>query len=227
EGFLAIEVEMLAALPLEASALNHVPEMRDHARLDETLAVFIEVNAPRIARAFCKHFENMLGGMIPPHAGVHALAFFLRRAGFADERRAKHAVATVEPAIGSPGEGVQRFVRVGVVIPAVEENLRIAGGFRRVAVLNRHEHQIWRGADPHAAEAEFQSADEIQVLEKHRAPIEFAVAVGVLEHQNAVVAAENVLELFGGGLGAVGIAAPKREWLSTRTMSICGALRKV
>src|SRR2546430_17735340 len=104
QRFLAMDIEMLAALAFEASGLNHVPQMRNHARLDETLAVFIEVNAPRIARTFCKHFENMLGGMIPPHAGVHALAFFLRRAGFADERRAKHAVTTIEPAIGSPGE---------------------------------------------------------------------------------------------------------------------------
>src|SRR5439155_7098569 len=46
ERFLAIDVEMLAALPLEASALNHVPQMRNHAGLDEALAVFVEVNAP-------------------------------------------------------------------------------------------------------------------------------------------------------------------------------------
>src|SRR5256885_235623 len=67
ERFLAIDVEMLAALPLETPALNHVPEVRNHAGLDETLAVFVEVNAPRIARAFCKHFEDVFGGMIPPH----------------------------------------------------------------------------------------------------------------------------------------------------------------
>src|SRR5437879_6003034 len=41
------------------------------------------------------------------------------------------------------------------------------------------------------------------MLEEHRAPIELAVTVRVLENQDAVVAAENVLELFGCGLGTV------------------------
>src|SRR5207302_6349640 len=108
-----------------------------------------------------------------------------------------------------------------------EENLRITSGFRRVAVLNRHEHQVRRSADPHAAKAEFQSADEIQVLEEHRAPIELAVTVGVFEDQDAVVAAENVLELFGCRFGTVCVAVPGRGWPFTRPMSICGALRRV
>src|SRR5207247_9568773 len=98
ERFLAIDVEMLAALALEPSALNHLPQMRDHAGLDEALAVFIEVNAPRIARAFRKHFKGAFGGMIPPHAGVHALPLFLGCAGFAHKRWTENTVTTVEPA---------------------------------------------------------------------------------------------------------------------------------
>ena len=144
-----------------------------------------------------EHLEDMFGGMITPYPGVHALALFLGCAWFADERRTENTVTAVEPAVRTPGEGVQCLVRVSVVIPAVEENLRIARGFRRVAVLDWNEHEVGRGAYPYAAEAELQSADQIQVIEEHRAPIEFAVAVGVFEDQDAVVAAENVLELFG------------------------------
>ena len=225
--FLAIDVEMLAALPLEPSALNHVPEMRNHAGLNETLAVFVEVDAPRIARAFGEHLEDMFGGMITPHTGVHALSLFLWCAGFANKRRTENTVTTIKPAVRAPGEGVQCLVRVGVVIPAVEENLRITRGFRRVAVLDWNEHEVGRGAYPYAAEAELQSADQIQVIEEHRAPIEFAVAVGVFEDQDAVVAAENVLELFGCRFGTVCVAVPGRGWPFTRPMSICGALRRV
>ena len=45
------------------------------------------------------------------------------------------AVAAVEPAVGAPDEGVERFVRV-LVAPAVEQDLRRAVGLV-VAVLDR------------------------------------------------------------------------------------------
>src|SRR5207244_427526 len=47
DGFDVVEnvgVEMLSALPLVARALNHVPEMRNDAGLDETLAVLVEID---------------------------------------------------------------------------------------------------------------------------------------------------------------------------------------
>ena len=54
--------------------------------------------------------------------------------------------------------------------------------------LDRDEQQVRRRADPDAAEADFDAADEIQVLDEDRAPVERAVAVGVLEDQDAIAA---------------------------------------
>src|SRR2546429_3711021 len=41
------------------------------------------------------------------------------------------------------------------------------------------------------------------MFEEHRAPIELAVTVRVFENQDAIITAENILELFGCGLGTV------------------------
>src|SRR6185295_4167121 len=98
-----IGIVVLATLALVARALNHVPEMRDHAGLDDALAIFIKVDPPRIARALGEHFEELLRRMITPHRGVDALALLNRGAGLANERRTENPVATVEPAVRSPG----------------------------------------------------------------------------------------------------------------------------
>ena len=45
-----------------------------------------------------------------------------------------------------------------------------------------------RRADPHAAEADFEAADQVQLSMKHFALVELAVAVGVFENQNPVLA---------------------------------------
>ena len=74
-----------------------------------------------------------------------------------------------------------------MIAPAVEQDLRRAVGLV-VAVAIGHEQQIRRGADPHAAEAEFDSAHEVQPLQKHLGLFEPAVAVGILENQDAVFA---------------------------------------
>ena len=52
------------------------------------------------------------------------------RAGLADERRVEHALVAVEPAIRSPGEAVERLVRV-LIAPAIEQHLRRARACRR------------------------------------------------------------------------------------------------
>src|SRR5207244_12619578 len=66
-----------------------------------------------------------------------------------------------------------------------------------------------------AAETELQSADEIEMVEEHGAPVELAVAVGVFEDQDAVVTGKNVFELFGRGFGTVR-ASPHSVPLSLR-----------
>src|SRR6185369_12559383 len=65
--------EMFAALPFKARPLDHVPEMRDHAHFREKLAVFIEIDPPRIAAPFGEHFKNAARGMITPDTRIHPL----------------------------------------------------------------------------------------------------------------------------------------------------------
>ena len=96
------------------------------------------------------------------------------------------AVAAVEPAVGAPDEAVERFVRV-FVAPAVEQLLRLAVGLV-VAVFVGNEEQVRGGADPDAAEADFQAADEVQAFVEDGPLVERAVEVGVFEDEDAVAA---------------------------------------
>ena len=50
-----------------------------------------------------------------------------------------------------------------------------------------NEHQVRGRADPDAAEADFEAADEVQAFHEDGALVELAVAVGVLEDQDAVL----------------------------------------
>ncbi|MEI9895161.1 MAG: hypothetical protein WDN28_15050 [Chthoniobacter sp.] len=81
-------------------ALDHVPEMRDDAALGNAVAVLIEIDAPRVARALGEELELMLDRMIAPHARVDARAGGILRAGLADVALREDAVAAVEPAVG-------------------------------------------------------------------------------------------------------------------------------
>ena len=126
------------------------------------LAAVVEVDAPGVARAVGEDLELVPRGMIAPDAGVDRRALVGRRARLADVRVREHAVAAVQPAVGSPDERVERLVRV-LVAPAVEQHLGLAVGLV-VAVAIGHEQQVRRRADPHAAEADFQPADQVQVL---------------------------------------------------------------
>ena len=201
-GLVAVVGVVLAALSQQACALDHVEEMGNDAHLRPQVAVLIEVDAPRIAAALGEDLEAVRHRMVAPHAGVHPLAIRLGRSRFADMRWAEHAVAAVEPAIGSPVEGVERLVRVGGVVPAIEQDLRVTGRLRCVAVGDRDEHQVRGGTDPEAAEAELHAGNQVHVFEEHRALVGLVVAVGVFEDEDAVFAGEDVFaELLRSAIG--------------------------
>ena len=120
-----VRIEVLARLPLVPSALDDVVEVLDDARGREGVAVVVEVEPPRVARALGEDFEDVPGRVIAPDAAVERRAVGVRRAGLADLRVREHAVRAVQPAIGSPAEGVQRLVRV-LVAPSVEQHLAAA-----------------------------------------------------------------------------------------------------
>ena len=87
-----VPIKMPTTLPVVASALDHVPQVRDDAGGDEGLPAAVEIQPPRIARAPREDLEFFLGGMIPPHASIERHAVLVRRAGLADLAVREHAV---------------------------------------------------------------------------------------------------------------------------------------
>src|SRR4051794_21586508 len=96
------------------------------------------------------------------------------------------AMTAIEPAIGPPRKSVQRLMRV-LVAPAIQEDLRRTSGFV-FAGLDRHKHEIGSRPDPDAAETNFETADQVQVVHEDGFLVEFAVSIGVFENQDAIVA---------------------------------------
>ena len=85
----------LASLALVSATLHDLVEMLDDARRHERVAVVVEVEPPRIARAFGEYLECVRGRMESPDARIELDAFGIWRAGSADIRLRKHAVGSV------------------------------------------------------------------------------------------------------------------------------------
>ena len=165
-----VGVEVPARLPLVACAGNHVVEVLDHAGGREGVAVVVEVESPRIARALGEHLEGPRRRVIAPDRPVQPLALGVRSAGLADVRVREDAVRAVEPAVRTPREGVEHLVRV-LIAPAVEQHLRRSRG-QIGAALDRNEQEIRRRADEQSTESVLQPADEIQPLDEHLPAVE-------------------------------------------------------
>src|SRR6267378_8207258 len=103
--------------------------MGNHAHLGPKLPAFIEVNAPGIAATFGEYFKFMPTGMIAPNTGIHPLTLALRRAGLSDVAGTENAMATIEPAVGTPRKSVKNLVGISGIVPAIQEKLRITSRF--------------------------------------------------------------------------------------------------
>src|SRR5712671_1788372 len=134
--------------------------MWNHARLDETLAMFVEIDAPRIACTFGKQLKNAPSRMETPNAGGYGGALARRRSWFANVRMREHTVTTVKPAVRSPAKRIQCFVRI-LIAPPVQENFRRSFWFGHIAVGDWYEHQIRRCPDPDPAETDLQAAHQV------------------------------------------------------------------
>src|SRR5205823_384744 len=131
------------------------------------------------ARAVGEDLEDMAGRVIAPDAGVDRHAPGVGRAGLADARVGEDAMTAIKPAVGPPGERVERLVGV-LVAPAVEQYLGRAVG-PIVAVDVGDVEELRRRADPDAAEADFQPADQVELLGEDLPRVEPAIAIGILE----------------------------------------------
>ena len=179
-----IGIEVLSRLTLVPRSWNHVVEVRNHAGRLERMAQVVKVHAPRIARALGKDLEDVPHRMVSPDAGVDSRAVGLGRAGFADGGVRKHTVAAVEPAVGTPDEGVERLMGV-LRAPAVEQHRRFAVG-DVVAIGVGNEHELGGCAHPHASKPDRQTADEVEPLLEDLPGVEHVITVGVLEDEDPV-----------------------------------------
>ena len=194
-------VDVFAPLAVVDAAGDDVPEMRNHAGGDKHLAVVVEIETPRIAETVGDNFEAILRRMIAPDAAVDVLAVnhrdlfgkrlalfeeFSAVGGFADRRAGREALAAIEPAIGPPVEAVERFMAV-LDAPAGETNLD-GGVSLVVAVLVRDEEEIRRRAEPETVEAHRDGRGKRDAFDEDLAGVEFPVAVGVFEDDDAAVA---------------------------------------
>ena len=124
--------------------------------------------------------------MEAPDSGFDEDALAVRGAGLAHSGAIEDAVRAVEPAVRTPDEVVQGLVGISA-LPAIEHDLRFAGGLGFVAILHRDEEQVGRRAEPDAAEADGDAAGEGGLVPEHRLLVEGAVALGVLEDEDAVL----------------------------------------
>ena len=177
-----VGIEMLASLALVAGAGQDVVEMRDHAGRVEELAARIVIEAPRIARALGEDLEDMARRVKAPDTGIDLHALRIGSARLAHDRVGEHAVVTVEPAVRTPDEAIERLVRV-LKTPAIEQHDGLAG---LVISILRDEEKFRSRADPHAAVADFDARDEIEAILKDRDLGVGAVLLHVFQNQDAI-----------------------------------------
>ena len=138
----------------------------------------------------------------PPDEGVQRFVRILPAEAIQQHRCARRDIQGKLDVLASGGCQPPDFFPVG------GDGRRIRGltpparqGVRHVIpVLIRDEHQVGSRPHPHATEAQFQAADKVQTLDEHLAILERAVAVGVFQDDDLVLALP-VLGAVGIGVG--------------------------
>ena len=147
-------------------------------------AVGTVVETPLIGSAVGVDFEVVSDGMESPDAGLEIDAFFLGSARLADEGIVKNAVTAVKPAVVAPKKRVWRFVRVPER-EAVEKDLGWAVGFV-IAIGIGDEEEFGSAGREDASVADFEAADEVEIVGEDFVGFERAIAVLVLENDDAI-----------------------------------------
>ena len=107
DGFdivVGVRVEVLTRLPLIAGSRDDVVQVWNDARRDERVALFVEVQSPRVTGPFHEHFELVPLRMVSPDARVEWRSLVVGSARLADLGMREDAVAPVKPTVGTPDE---------------------------------------------------------------------------------------------------------------------------
>ncbi len=177
-----VAVIILAVHALVVRAGDGMPQMADDAVGEEGLAVLVEVEAPGVGGAVADDFKGLAGRVIAPDAAVEGGALVVGSAGPADARLGQDAVAAVQPAVRPPGQAVEHIV-AGTQAPAVEDHLGLAGD----SVAEGDEEQVRGAAGPDAAVADLDAGQVVGLVPEDGTLVKGAVAVGILENEDAVL----------------------------------------
>src|SRR5690606_32260624 len=71
---IGIRIKMVSALPMISCSLNNMEQVRNDAYRNERLTDIVEINAPWVTAAVCKHLKNVPRRVITPNAGIDRLS---------------------------------------------------------------------------------------------------------------------------------------------------------
>ena len=136
------------------------------------------------------HLDDFALRMVAPHAAAHGDALLVRRARHAEQARARAAAAPVEPAVRSPAQAVRE-----VVVVVLRDRETIEHHLRRavrhiVAIGIRDEEQLRRAHQPDAAAPDLHAGQHLHLIGEDLARLGHAVAVLVLEDDDAIAQPE-------------------------------------
>ena len=118
--------------------------------------------------------------MEAPDPGVEIDTFVFGSARLSNEGVGENALATVEPAVGSPDETVERFVSV-MHAPAVEKNFGF--GVRNIVTIRvGDEDKIRWSSKVNTTVSDCDTGSEGDFIVKEFFGVKDAVAIGVLEN---------------------------------------------
>ena len=174
----------------EVRARDQVPEVAVDRVDEERLAQGVPVMTPRVGRAMGEHLESLADRVKSPESAPDGHAQLFRRAGDADLTGRRCAATAIEPAVGPPPQAVgERMMIVDDDGEPVEHDLGRAVG-DVVPIPVGDEEQPRRAEQPDAPEAVLDAGEHLDLVGEHRATVETAVGVGVLEDQDAIAMAE-------------------------------------
>jgi hypothetical protein len=131
------------------------------------------------------HLDRTARGVEFPNAAIEVKAVPVGPSRPPDLRDSQDAVASIEPAIGSPGQAIESIV-FGVDIPAIEHD------FRRtiwlvITIPVWNEKEFGQGTQPDAAETKRDSRKVSTFVQKYLSRIELPVPIPVLENYDPVI----------------------------------------
>ena len=183
DGRVSVGIEVGTGLFVVDATLDDVEEVGDDAAGGEAVAEIIEVEAPRIGESTGEDFEFASLGVEAPDPGVEIDTIVFGSARLSNEGVGENALATVEPAVGSPDETVEGFVAV-MHAPAVEKNFGF--GVRNIVTIRvGDEDKIRWSSKVNTTVSDCDTGSEGDFVVEEFFGIEDAVAISILENLDA------------------------------------------